>query len=208
MFSRKKVFFLLLAILFFLLFLTNNSYASSYSFNIDTHFYNVDFGDNDVTDFVFLLNEDTCDYILVWANYPNCYLGLDKQNDNYRIIQFKDDFPGDTFQAFNCSLMTGTLNPNEYSYNITANPSSYSWPNIYDYYTVYSSTDLYDTDNNLVFPQGSLTLIGLITTPQLKLEIILETIAQVLETIVPIAILVFSTLLGIFLIRYLISRAI
>lgn len=70
---------------------------------------------------------------------------------------------------------------------------------------LYSSQDaFYDTDDNLVFQGGPLTPVGLITARHLNQAITKTEIATVLKTIIPIAIMVFSALLLIFIIRYVI----
>lgn len=72
---------------------------------------------------------------------------------------------------------------------------------------LYSSQNEFLNENGeLVFLGGPLTQVGLITTRHLNQAVTKMETAQVLETIVPIAIMVFSAFLVIFLIRYLILR--
>lgn len=69
-----------------------------------------------------------------------------------------------------------------------------------------SQNEFLNENGELVFQGGPLTPVGLITTRHLNQAVTKMEIAQVLKTIVPIAIAVFSAFLVVFLIRYLILR--
>ena len=157
MLKKNKIF--LIIFLFIILFFINitNSYATSYEITLDGRFFNIDFGNQNITDYVFFIDKNTNKYTLAWITREDCYLGLRHENDYYSIICFQNSKPGDTLSAFNCHFDIGSYdnNSSDLVTYIKASGNSAGWPKIYSYNSVFSSVDLKDLEDNLVFPAAN-----------------------------------------------------
>lgn len=136
----------------------------------------------------------------------------------------------DNFYVFLASTFPAYIDQNNYSgasdhifyikksstgytcyYDVSSSSSSYLSYGYVGNQILYSSYDIYSSENNtgeLVFQQTPLTILEAVEKTIIQTIPIMKTkIMETLGTLVPIAILVLSTLLGIYLIRLVISRA-